>query len=264
MRKIIFGVIALLVIAFAGFCIYVFNHSSFFPSDELEIIQLDEHTWHGYGHLVYNESVYLIEGETSAILIDAATNIRGLRKTVENIVKKPVSLVISHGHTDHIGSINEWDTIWIHPADEELLPMSFKGKARHLSNGQIFDLGGRQIETIFTPGHTSGSASFIDKDAHYGFSSDAFGSTNLLVFTDVHTELASCILMDSVMQQHDIRFLYPGHSSGDNTETPERIHNLITICRGLLDGSIHPNAEGNVSLPYVVDTLGLKVNYKVK
>lgn len=264
MKKIIIGVIILAVLALAGLGIYVYNPTIFLPGDEVEIHQLDEHTWHGFGHLVYNESVYLIEGETSAILIDAGTNIKGLRKTVEKIVKKPVSLVISHGHTDHIGSISEWDTIWIHPEDEALLPSSYKGQKRYLTDGQIFDLGGRQVEAIFTPGHTLGSTSFIDKEAHYGFSSDAFGSTNLLVFTDIQTELATCILMDSIMQQHDIRFLYPGHSSGDNIETPERIRNLTTICRGVLDGSIQPNAEGNVNLPYVVDTLGLKVNYKVK
>lgn len=264
MKKIILGVVILVVIALAGLGFYFYNPTIFFPSDEVEILQLDEHTWHGHGHLVYNESVYLIEGKSSAILIDAGTNIKGLRKTMEEIVKKPVSLIISHGHTDHIGSINEWDTIWINQADEAMLPASFKGEKRYLTNGQIFDLGGRQIEVIFTPGHTSGSTTFIDRDAHYGFSSDAFGSTNLLVFTDIHTELSTCILIDSIMQQHDIRYLYPGHSSGDNIETPERIHNLTTICRGLLDGTILPNAEGNASLPHVVDTLGLKVNYKVK
>lgn len=269
MKKfVIYGAIALAILTIAGICIGVYlsiyNPAIFFPNDEVEITQLDEHTWHGHGHLVYNESVYIIEGESSAILIDAGTNIKGLRKTVEDIVKKPVSLIISHGHTDHIGSINEWDTIWIHPADVELLPSSFKGKTRSLTNGQIFDLGGRQIEVLFTPGHTWGSTSFLDKEAHYGFSSDAFGSTNLLVFTDIHTELSTCILMDSIMSQNDIRFLYPGHTTGDNIETPERIRNLTTICRGILDDSIQPNAKGNINLPYVVDTLGLKVNYKVK
>ncbi len=262
MKKILLVILSLLILVLAVFGFYVYNPTLFFPSDEVEIQQLDAHTWHGYGHLVYNESIYLIEGETSAILIDAGTNIKGLRKIVEEIVKKPVSLVISHGHTDHIGSISEWDTIWIHSADAEMLPASFKGEKRYLTNGQIFDLGGRQIEVIFTPGHTLGSTTFIDREAHYGFSSDAFGSTNLLVFTDIQTELGSCLLMDSIRQQNDIRFLYPGHNSGDNIETPERIHHLTTICRGIMDGSISPNAEGNINLPLVVDTLGLKVNYK--
>ena len=42
----------------------------------------------------------------------------------------------------------------------------------------------RQIEVLYTPGHTSGSVTFFDKDRHYGFSGDAFGSTNLLLFTN--------------------------------------------------------------------------------
>ena len=33
--------------------------------------QIDEHTWFGTGHLMANESLYLVEGETKAILIDA-------------------------------------------------------------------------------------------------------------------------------------------------------------------------------------------------
>lgn len=263
MKKIWIGVIIAALLALAGYGYHVYdNPTTLLPGDEVEIRQLDAHTWHGYGHMVYNESVYLIEGENQAILIDAGTNIKGLRKTVENIVRKPVTLVISHGHGDHIGSISEWDTLWIHPADAEMLPSGYKGVKRYLTDGQTFDLGGRQIEVIFTPGHTWGSTTFVDKEAHYGFSSDAFGSTNLLVFTDVQTELATCLLMDSIMQQHDINVLYPGHNAGDNMETPERIHNLITICRGVLDGTILPNAEGNSNLPNVVDTLGLKVNYR--
>jgi hypothetical protein len=40
--------------------------------------QIDEHTWFGTGHLMANESLYLVEGETKAILIDAGTKIKDL------------------------------------------------------------------------------------------------------------------------------------------------------------------------------------------
>ena len=65
-------------------------------------------------------------------------------------------------------------------------------KRQYLSNGQIFDLGNRKIEVVFTPGHTYGSVTFIDRDKHYGFSGDAFGSGNLLVFTNLSTEIKGC------------------------------------------------------------------------
>jgi len=240
-----------------------FKEKTIFKNDDVEFRQLDEHTWHGNGHLVYNESVYLIEGESSALLIDAGTKIPGLRKIVEEIVKKPVTLVISHAHGDHVGAIAEWDTVWINAADEAIIPPgSYKGVKRYLTDGQIFDLGGRQIEVVFTPGHTPGSSTFLDREAKYGFSSDAFGSGNLLVFTDLSTELSSCQRLGRFLDKYGIRFLYPGHYWGDNLETTERVKNVGVICQGILDGTLQPNAPGNSkNLPYIVDLYGVKVNY---
>ena len=42
-----------------------------YQDDEVVFRQLDEHTWIGNGHRVYNESLYLVEGSDRAILIDA-------------------------------------------------------------------------------------------------------------------------------------------------------------------------------------------------
>ena len=66
--------------------------------------QIDEHTWFGTGHLMANESLYLVEGETKAILIDAGTKIKDLDKLVASITDKPVTLVATHVHPDHTGS----------------------------------------------------------------------------------------------------------------------------------------------------------------
>lgn len=113
-----------------------FKEKTVFKNDDVEIRQLDAHTWHGNGHQVYNESIYLIEGETSALLIDAGTRIPGLKMIVEDIVKKPVQLVISHGHGDHIGAMNEWDEIWLNAGDEAILRQgAYKGKKRYLTDG---------------------------------------------------------------------------------------------------------------------------------
>ncbi len=65
--------------------------------------QIDEHTWFGTGHLMANESLYLVEGETKAILIDAGTKIKDLDKLVASITDKPVTLVATHVHPDHTG-----------------------------------------------------------------------------------------------------------------------------------------------------------------
>lgn len=261
MRKIITAALAF-TCAICAFAQSNFKEKTVFKNDDVEIRQLDEHTWHGNGHLVYNESIYLIEGEKSAILIDAGTRIPGLKKIVEGIVNKPVTLVISHAHGDHVGAAGEWDSLWVNAADEAIIPPGkYNGKKQYLTDGQVFDLGGRTIEVVFTPGHTPGSTTFLDRDAHYGFSSDAFGSGNLLVFTDLSTEIASCQRLMRFIEKYDIKYLYPGHYWGDNLETPQRVKDVANICEGILEGTLTPTQGDNKSLPYIIDKYGVKVNF---
>lgn len=262
MKRLFLMAISLLL-SYAAIAQSDFKEKTIFKNDDVEIRQLDEHTWHGNGTLMFNESIYLIEGEKSAILIDAGTKIPGLKEIVEDIVKKPVSLIISHGHGDHIGAMDQWEEVWINAADEAILPQDkYQGKKHYLTDGQIFDLGGRQIEVVFTPGHTPGSTTFLDKEAKYGFSSDAFGSGNLLVFTDLSTEVASSQRLTKFLEKYNINFLYPGHYWGNNLETPERVKNVGIICQGILDGILEPNMPSdNPRLPYIVNLHGVKINY---
>ena len=118
--------------------------------------QIDEHTWFGTGHLMANESLYLVEGETKAILIDAGTKIKDLDKLVASITDKPVTLVATHVHPDHTGSaIDYFPEIYINPADTigipEFMP-NYKGKVCFLTDGEILDLGGRTLEVVLLPG----------------------------------------------------------------------------------------------------------------
>lgn len=249
-----------LLLGLSAFAQSDFKEKTVFKNNEVEIRQLDEHTWHGNGHLVYNESVYLVEGDTAAILIDAGTYIPGLRKIVEDIVKKPVTLVLTHGHNDHAGlAINEWEKMWISEGDKGMIPANLRDRLQFLKDGQIFDLGNRKIEVVFTPGHTRGSVTFIDRDKHYGFSGDSFGSGNLLVFTDLSTEIKGCESMIPVIEKYDLKYFYPGHYWGNNLETPQRVKDIVTICKGILDGSLQPEKGSNMQ--YVVEKYGVKVNF---
>ena len=165
-----------------------------YQDDEVVFRQLDEHTWIGNGHRVYNESLYLVEGNDRAILIDAGTYIPGLDKIVAKITTKPVTMMLTHAHGDHAGGVGPFPEVYLNAGDMPLVAnsmRSYKGQIKYLFDGEVIDLGGREIEVIFTPGHTAGSATFFDKAKHYGFSGDAFGSTNLLVFTNLSTGTTS-------------------------------------------------------------------------
>ena len=264
MKKITILILAAMCAA-AAYAQDSYKEKTVFKNSDVEIRQIDERTWHGNGHLVFNESIYLVAGDSAAILIDAGTHIPGLKKIVEDIAGMPVTLVATHVHPDHTGSaVNEWDEIWINAADEVNTRQSmrdYKGTKHYLTDGQVFDLGGRKIEVIFTPGHTPGSTTFVDRDAHYGFSGDAFGSTNLLVSTNLSTQSATCSRMERFIREYDIHFFYSGHYHGNDVETPQRVSDIRAICEGVLDGTKIPVKGSNHSLPNMVEENGVKVNF---
>lgn len=67
--------------------------------------------------MMYNESLYLLEGKDKAVLIDAGTRIKDLDKIVATITKKPIMLVATHVHPDHTGSAIEYfPELYINPA----------------------------------------------------------------------------------------------------------------------------------------------------
>ena len=180
-----------------------------------------------------------MEGNDRAVLIDAGTRVPGLDKIVAGITSKPVTMILTHGHGDHVGGVGPFPEVWVAQADEPMLRNNqrrYKGQIKHLTDGQTIDLGGRKLEVMFTPGHTSGSVTFFDKANHYGFSGDAFGSTNLLVFTYLSNVKASAEKVGKYMKDNDIRFLYPGHYSGDNLESPKRVTDIKNLCDDLLTG----------------------------
>ena len=91
-----------------------YSEPTVYKGEDLEIRQIDEHTWHGNGKIMSNEAIYIIEGEERAIVLDAGTVIKDYDKIVAQITSKPVTLIATHVHPDHTGSaINYFDEIYI-------------------------------------------------------------------------------------------------------------------------------------------------------
>jgi Zn-dependent hydrolases, including glyoxylases len=237
-------------------------------NDDVVFRQIDDHTWIGTAHVMANESLYLLEGNDRALLIDAGTRIADLDKVVASITNKPVMLAATHAHPDHTGSaINYFPELNINPGDAAApFLANYKGKINPLTNGQVIDLGGRTVEVVFTPAHTPGATTFIDKDAGYGFSGDSFGSGNLLLSGTFSTLIATCQKTAALMEKYKIKHLYPGHFNGRNFETKQRLDDEVTISRDVLAGKLkgEPNPRGLMGLNLVVSAYGVRINYSDK
>jgi len=225
--------------------------------------QINDHLWIGNGHLMYNESVYLVEGEKSALLIDTGTRIENLDRIVAQFTKKPIDVALTHTHGDHAGSVGCFDHIWMTQAEGISVPRGYKGKVSYMKNHQKFDLGGRTLEVFYAPGHTTDSVLFIDEANHIGVSGDAFGSTNLLMTLNVSTFINTARETLQMMYDKQIYYMLPGHFDGTNAETTKRIYDLMNIAQGVLDGKLvgETTRPGLGGINRIYTYQGVRFNY---
>ena len=118
------------------------------------------------------ELCYLIEGSEKALLIDGLTGVGSLKAFVRECTDLPVTLVLTHGHVDHIGAVASLRgpdvPVAIHAADAAMLThpnlslsVMFGGAPSQgeadllLEEGDLL-LAGVPFSVLHTPGHTPG------------------------------------------------------------------------------------------------------------
>jgi len=148
---------------------------------------------------------YLIVGQQRALLFDTGMGISDIKKVITELTKLPIIVLNSHTHDDHVGG--DWEFTTVYGMDTDFtrqnaegsredaqaeitpdqicgtLPKGFDPKAyatrpwkitAALHDGDRFDLGGRTIEVIATPGHTPDAISLIDRTNGLLFTGDTY------------------------------------------------------------------------------------------
>ena len=178
---------------------------------------------------------------------------------------KPVAVLLTHGHIDHMWSVTPvagaYDaTAWIHPADRHLLADPMAGISREtaamllggrhefaepddvaeLGDGQRLELAGLDVVVDHTPGHTAGSVTFRTPYGRDEISEVMFAGDLLFAGSIGRTDLpggdhATMLetLRDKVLTLPDDVVVLPGH--GEQTSIGrERATNPFLL--DLLDG----------------------------
>jgi len=136
---------------------------------------------------------YLIVGSRRAVLFDAGPGHRDIRPVTASLTDLPITFIPSHFHYDHVGNTVTFDHVAVvdlpylrerAPAGRLLLSSDehlgqVEGFAapvlevdEWLKPGVEFDLGGRGVTVLYTPGHTEDSISLLDSASGFLFSGD--------------------------------------------------------------------------------------------
>ena len=63
------------------------------------------------------DAMFLLEGDEKALLIDTGTGVFDIPELVRQLTNKPVMVALTHGHIDHAGGMNQFEEVYLHPAD---------------------------------------------------------------------------------------------------------------------------------------------------
>lgn len=187
------------------------------PKIEKQITQLTENTWNISDYFLDN--YYVAVGDTYAALIDTGAGIGNIIDDVRKITDKPIKVLLTHGHLDHLGGMYAFDHAYMHPNDIELyrdhypsvemrkwyietrVPVRFPGEGhvealveqlpteKEVSNlfpfiplkeGDKIDLGNRVLEVYETPGHSPGHVAFLDRANRLLFSGDTINDSIII------------------------------------------------------------------------------------
>ncbi len=124
------------------------------------ITKINENTWRIEDGGV---RLFLLCGEARALLIDSGMNMNHARDVAAGLTSLPLSLLNTHADRDHIGSNEQFDAFYMHPAEEANYRRSGKpGTILPIEEGDVIDLGQRELSIIHLPGHTPGSVAVLD------------------------------------------------------------------------------------------------------
>lgn len=187
---------------------------------------------------------YIIYDDTKALIVDPGAEANRIEQTIETLGIKPVAIILTHTHYDHIGAldaIRDTYELPVYVASEEngwlLDPKKnlseFVGDeivarpAEHnFEIGTENKIGGFTFTVLPTPGHSPGGVSFVFADDNFVVTGDALfaGSIGRTDFPGSNHEQLLAGIRKSLFTLPEDYTIYPGHM-GSSTIGKEKNSN---------------------------------------
>ena len=200
-----------------------------------EIIRINDNSWR-----IEDEGVrfFLLVGGEKALLVDSGMSVHNAVDIAGELTDKPVSLLNTHADMDHVGSNAQFESFYMHDADEPAYrSQGGKGTVIPVSDGDKLDLGSRPLEIIALPGHTPGSIAVLDVKGRVLISGDPVQDGNIFMFGPARNMPDYIASLERLEEKAD-RFdeLWPSH--GSFPVKPALIGELIRGAKALEAGEL--------------------------
>ena len=217
---------------------------------------------------------YLIVGTKQAVIFDTGMGIGSIGKVTRQLTSKPVVVMNSHTHNDHVGGNSEFmfvyglDTDFTRKnargsrvdaqaeiAPDQLcgnLPPGFNSKtyvtkpwkiSRFVHDGFTINLGGRKLEVIATPGHTPDAIALIDRGNGLLFTGDTYYPAPIWLYrpeTDMDAYVASAKKLAALAPQ--VKLVLGAHNVP--VAQPDVLPKLVDAIQAVRSGKGEVKAAG--------------------
>ena len=187
--------------------------------------------------------IFLLEGTQRAMLIDSGMDIHNAKEIAESLTDKPVSLINTHADFDHIGSNVEWDKVYMHPEEEgNYRTNGGTSGIIPVRDGDVIDLGGRELKIMHIPGHTPGSIGILDRNTRVLISGDPVQNGRIFMFGEYRSMERYVEGLEHLLQHTDeFDELWPSHA--ELPVYPALIGDLCDTAKKILAGEEFPYTE---------------------
>ena len=196
---------------------------------------------------VYTNCYFLKNKETGeALIVDPADSPKRIFQKVEDMGAKPVGILLTHGHFDHIMAVQAVKAEYQIPVyacrqEEAMLAeptvnmTAVYGRSCSikpdvlLDDGQIFEAAGFSIQMFHTPGHTKGSCCYYIKDEGVLFSGDTLfcgsvGRTDFPGGSSAEIVRSLHKLVDTLPEDTEV---FPGHDASTTIGYEKRYNPFV-------------------------------------
>jgi glyoxylase-like metal-dependent hydrolase (beta-lactamase superfamily II) len=187
-------------------------------------------------------NIWHLQGKNYDLLIDSGMGLRPLKKEIAILSEKPITVISTHCHFDHIGGAHEFECRLGHRFEEGLhrepnyensgianfvraetflaLPdKNFRYEnyqvkpaplTGYLDEGDVVDLGDRVFQVLHLPGHSPGSIALFEEKSRTLFSGDTIYDGELFD-TVYHSD--KTIYRESLqrLREFDVETVHGGH-----------------------------------------------------